>query len=153
MLVYNNFHAPLALLDKLAPPPERQYARTFDLEELYDLVEGYADYTDNASLAELSVKDNGWATLIILDKTEGTTVQVYNAELTDELFKQMDVCYSHAVEESSYDTDDFRDKWEAMIQAMSPIQAEAEFGGFLHDPELIFGDFSSHEISSKYPMY
>lgn len=138
------FELPPALMEAVE---KRKYEKLFDLEEMYELAEGYFDYTDGECEAELVVNETK-VTLLILDRTNGTTVRVYSADMTPKLFTDMDVCYSHAIEEHRTG-DDFHDRWEAMLSGMKPMLAEANF----ENEPLRFDDSDHREMVSYYNAY
>lgn len=146
-LIYSTFQVhKLPEIDKNVGSPERTYEKFFDLEELHELADNYYDYTDCLADARLSV-ENGKVTLVILEKSDGVNaVKVFSAELNDELFHKMDVFYSHAIE-SGTENDDYMDKWEAMINAMSPSLADVEFEENEMDFSASYGNFNG------YPAY
>lgn len=124
-LIFSNFQ-PIKLPECAELQPKRVYAKHFDVEEMYSLVDEYTDRVDGIAEADLTINKKNFATLTILERNS-SSVKVYHTELTDEVFAIMDQAYSEAIEGSSSHADDYWDRWEAMQTGLRPTIVDMEF--------------------------
>lgn len=104
---------------KLPEKPKAKKPCEFDFLALEDLVEEYYDQTDGQSDARITLVDNV-LTLSIFNKSD-THVEVYHSMSCPELYELIDSNYVDLIKRSVI-SNDYWDRWEAMIVALKPSQ-------------------------------
>lgn len=104
---------------KLPAPPKAKKICEFDYATLEDLVYDYYDQMDGRSDAKLTIVDN-ILTLSIYDKDD-SRFQVYHSVSCPELYELIDSNYIDLIKNASI-SNDYWDRWQAMIIALTPCQ-------------------------------
>jgi len=103
---------------KLPEKPKAKKPCEFDFLALEDLVEDHYDQTDGHADARITLNGNV-LTLTICDKDDH--VEVYHSVSCPELYELIDSNYVEAIQNSII-SNDYWDRWQAMITALKPSQ-------------------------------
>ena len=104
---------------KLPAKPKSKKTCEFDYTNVEDLAYDYFDQTEGQGDAKVNLVDNV-LTLSIYDK-EDTRIRVYHSVSCPELYELIDSNYVELLK-TSVISNDYWDRWNAMITALTPCQ-------------------------------